>query len=52
MKRSRRDRDARGLPPPSTYLQVSLIKIRNGRIAQVETLERPVFYGMSLGWSG
>jgi hypothetical protein len=38
--------------PPSTYLQVSLIKIRNGRIAHVETLERPVFYGMSLGWTG
>ena len=36
--------------PPSTYYQVALIKVRNGRIAHVEALERPVFYGMSLGW--
>jgi hypothetical protein len=38
--------------PPSTYYQVSLIQIRGGRIMHVETLERPVFYGMSLGWGG
>ncbi len=37
--------------PPSTYLQVALLKIRAGRIAHVEALERPVFYGMRLGWS-
>jgi hypothetical protein len=36
--------------PPSTYYQTVLVKIRGGRIAHVETLERPVFYGMSLGW--
>jgi hypothetical protein len=36
---------------PSAYYQVAVIKIRNGRIAYVEALERPVFYGMSLGWS-
>ena len=36
--------------PPSTYYQVALLKVRGGRIARVETLERPVFYGMSLGW--
>jgi hypothetical protein len=38
--------------PPSTYYRVALIKVRGGRIAHVETLERPVFYGMSLGWPG
>jgi hypothetical protein len=38
--------------PPSTYYRVALIKIRSGRIAYVEALERPVFYGMSLGWDG
>jgi hypothetical protein len=37
---------------PSAYYQVALIKIRNGRIAYVEALERPVFYGMSVGWGG
>jgi hypothetical protein len=36
--------------PPSTYYQVALLKVRNGRIAHIETLERPVFYGMTLGW--
>jgi hypothetical protein len=36
--------------PPSAYYDVTLIKVRGGRIAHVETLERPVFYGMSLGW--
>jgi len=36
--------------PPSTYYQVALIEVRSGRIAHVEALERPVFYGMSLGW--
>jgi len=38
--------------PPSAYYRVALIKVRGGCIAHVETLERPVFYGMSLGWSG
>jgi hypothetical protein len=38
--------------PPSTYYQTALIKVVDGRIAQVEVLERPVFYGMSLGWGG
>ena len=38
--------------PPSTYYQVALIKVRSGRITHVEALERPVFYGMTLGWSG
>ncbi|HVS22430.1 MAG TPA: hypothetical protein VMU03_01790 [Gammaproteobacteria bacterium] len=38
--------------PPSAYYRVALIKVRGGRIAHVETLERSVFYGMSLGWSG
>jgi hypothetical protein len=28
------------------------MKIRDGRIAYVEALERPVFYGMSVGWGG
>jgi len=37
---------------PSAYYQVALMKIRNGRIAYVEALERPVFYGMSVGWGG
>ncbi|HUL83345.1 MAG TPA: hypothetical protein VL131_14440 [Gammaproteobacteria bacterium] len=36
--------------PPSAYYQVALLKVRGGRVAHVETLERPVFYGMSLGW--
>jgi hypothetical protein len=36
--------------PPSTYYQVALVKVRGGRIAHVEALERPVFYGMGLGW--
>jgi hypothetical protein len=36
--------------PPSTYYQTALIKVRGGRIAHVEALERPVFYGMGLGW--
>ena len=35
---------------PSTYYQVALLKVRDGRIAHVEALERPVFYGMTLGW--
>jgi hypothetical protein len=37
--------------PPSAYYQVALLKVRGGRIAHVETLERPVFYGMTLGWA-
>jgi hypothetical protein len=37
--------------PPSTYYRVTLLKVRGGRIAHIEALERPVFYGMSLGWS-
>ena len=36
---------------PSTYYQVVVISDRGG-IAHIETVERPVFYGMSLGWSG
>ena len=36
--------------PPSAYYHVALVKVRGGRIAHVEALERPVFYGMSLGW--
>jgi hypothetical protein len=38
--------------PPSTSTQVAVISVRGGRIAHIETIERPVFYGMSLGWSG
>jgi hypothetical protein len=38
--------------PPSTYYHVAVIEVRSGRIAHVEALERPVFYGMSLGWGG
>jgi hypothetical protein len=38
--------------PPSAYYQVALVKVHGGRIAHVEALERPVFYGMSLGWGG
>ena len=37
---------------PSTYYQVSVISVRGGRITHVESVERPVFYGMSLGWNG
>ncbi len=37
---------------PSTYYQVAVIAVRGGRIAHIETIERPVFYGMSLGWNG
>lgn len=37
--------------PPSTYYQAALIQVRDGRIAHVEALERPMFYGMSLGWA-
>lgn len=37
---------------PSTYYQVALISVRGGAITHVETIERPVLYGMSLGWSG
>ena len=36
--------------PPSAYYHVALLKVRAGRVAHVEALERPVFYGMSLGW--
>jgi hypothetical protein len=36
--------------PPSAYYHVALLKIRAGRIAHVEAIERPVFYGMTLGW--
>jgi len=35
---------------PSTYYQTTLLKVRNGRVAHVEAIERPVFYGMTLGW--
>jgi hypothetical protein len=37
---------------PSTSCQVAVISVRGGRITHIETTERPVFYGMSLGWSG
>jgi hypothetical protein len=36
---------------PSAYYQVALVQIRGGRIAHVEALERPVFFGMGLGWT-
>ena len=36
--------------PPSAYYRVTLVKVRGGRITHVEALERPVFYGMTLGW--
>jgi hypothetical protein len=36
--------------PPNTYFDVTLLKVRGGRIAHIETLERPVFYGMTLGY--
>src|SRR5262249_35256183 len=35
---------------PSTYYQPTLFKVRDGRITRVETLVRPVFYGLSTGW--
>jgi hypothetical protein len=35
---------------PSTSIQVAVISVRDGHITHVETVERPVFYGMSLGW--
>ena len=36
---------------PSTSTQVAVISVRGGRITHIETVERPVFYGMTLGWS-
>ena len=38
--------------PPSSYLRAVLIKVRDGRIEHIETLTRPVFYGMDDGWGG
>ncbi|MFO1400607.1 MAG: nuclear transport factor 2 family protein [Steroidobacteraceae bacterium] len=38
--------------PPNSYLRSLLIKVRDGRIEHVETLTRPVFYGMDDGWGG
>jgi hypothetical protein len=38
--------------PPSTTAQVVVISVRGGRITHIETVERPLFYGMSLGWTG
>jgi hypothetical protein len=35
---------------PSTSIQVAVISVRNSRITHIETVERPVFYGMRLGW--
>jgi hypothetical protein len=37
--------------PPSTSAQVAVISIRGARITHIETVERPVFYGMGLGWT-
>ena len=37
---------------PSTYYEVVVVSVRGGRVTHVETVERPVFYGMRLGWSG
>jgi hypothetical protein len=38
--------------PPSSYFQSVLIKLRDGRVQHVETITRPVFYGMDDGWEG
>ncbi|MCC7463600.1 MAG: hypothetical protein IT480_14195 [Gammaproteobacteria bacterium] len=38
--------------PPGSYLHSVLLKVRDGRIQHVETLTRPVFYGMDDGWGG
>jgi hypothetical protein len=38
--------------PPNSYLRAVLIKVLDGRIQHVETLTRPVFYGMDDGWGG
>jgi hypothetical protein len=38
--------------PPSTSIGATVISVRDGRIAHIETVARPVFYGMGLGWSG
>jgi hypothetical protein len=37
--------------PPTTYYQAMLLKIRSGKIQHIETIERPVLYGMTLGWN-
>ena len=36
--------------PPSSDLRSVLIKVRDGRVRHVETLTRPVFYGLDDGW--
>lgn len=38
--------------PPSSYFQAVLVKLRDGRVRHVETITRPVFYGMQDGWEG
>ena len=35
---------------PSTTMQVAVISVRGDHVAHIETVERPVFYGMGLGW--
>jgi len=35
---------------PSTNMAMALFKIKAGRIASVDMLERPVPFGMSSGW--
>jgi len=36
---------------PTTYLTTMIYKIRQGRISQIEQIERPVLYGVSSGWT-
>ncbi len=38
--------------PPNSYLRSVLFKVRDGRIQHIETLTRPVFYGLDDGWEG
>ena len=39
------------LRTPSTDLMVAIFKMSDGKITRIETLERPVPYGMSSGWT-
>jgi hypothetical protein len=43
------------VPPPflvpNSHFNATLLKIRGGRIEHVETIARPVFFGMDDGWS-
>ena len=36
---------------PSTYFRATLLKVRGGRIEAVESITRPVFFGLDDGWS-